>query len=64
MKVTIDIKYFAIAIVSFAIAIMLMQGTIQKFVHFAGPLNEMACCVLAGTMGIIALIASIEKSKK
>jgi hypothetical protein len=62
MKVTINIKYFAIAIVSLAIAFLLMLGTIQKYVYFAAPENEMACYILAGTMGIISLFCSFEKS--
>jgi hypothetical protein len=64
MKVTIDIKHFAIAILSFSIAILIAQGTIQKFVHFAGPENEMACFALAGIMGSISLFCSFEKSAK
>jgi hypothetical protein len=64
MKVTIDIKHFAIAILSLTIAMLLAQGTIQKFVHFAGPENEIACFILAGIMGIISLFCSFEKSKK
>jgi hypothetical protein len=64
MKVTIDIKYFSIAIASFLTAILLAQGTIQKFVHFAGPENEMGCFALAGMLGTISLFCSFEKSKK
>lgn len=64
MKVTININHFAITIVSFAIAFLLIQGTIQKFVHFAKPENEIACFILAGIMGIISLLCTFEKSKK
>ena len=64
MKVTIDIKYFAIAIASFTAAILLAQGTIQKFIHFAGVENEMGCFAMAGLMGTISLLCSFEKRKK
>jgi hypothetical protein len=33
-----------------------MTGTIQNYIHFAGPLNEMACAVMAGTMGLLGVI--------
>lgn len=64
MKVTIDIKYFAIAIASFSTAILLAQGTIQKFIHFAGVENEIACFALAGMLGTVSLFCSFEKRKK
>lgn len=63
MKVTINIKYFAIAISSWVTAILLAQGVIQKIIHFAGPENEIGCFVLACTMGTISAICIFEKTK-
>jgi hypothetical protein len=43
------------SIVSFGVAYSIMMGTAQKYVHFAGELNELGCTVIALTMGIISL---------
>lgn len=43
-------------IVSFFIAYSIIIGWAQEVVHFAGPLNEMFCTILALTMGFISLI--------
>jgi hypothetical protein len=51
-----NLKMMCTAIVSFFIAYSIMVGWAQEVVHFAGPLNEMFCTILAGTMGIISLI--------
>jgi hypothetical protein len=34
-----------------------MNGTAQKYVYFAGELNELGCAVIALTMGILSLLA-------
>jgi hypothetical protein len=33
-----------------------LVGIAQQYVHFAGPLNEMAVFILASTMGFMSLI--------
>jgi len=45
------------SIVSLFIAYSILMGWAQEVVHFAGPLNEMGCMVIAGTMGIMCLFA-------
>ena len=45
------------SVLSFTIAYWIMNGTAQKYVYFAGELNELGCCVIALTMGILSLIA-------
>ena len=43
--------------ISFLIAYWIMNGTAQQYVHFAGELNELGCCVIALTMGVLSLFA-------
>ena len=43
--------------VSFLVAYSIMNGTAQKWVHFAGELNELGCTVIALTMGFLSLWA-------
>ena len=46
-----------IVLISYGIAIGILNGTIQNYVYFAGELNEMAVTILAGTMGTMTLFA-------
>ena len=50
-----NLKILCTAIVSFFIAYSIIIGWTQEVVHFAGPLNEMFCFILSGTMGIMCL---------
>ena len=43
--------------ISFLIAYWIMNGTAQQYVHFAGEINELGCCVIALTMGFLSLMA-------
>ena len=45
------------AIASFYIGFAIIDGTAQQYVHFAGPLNELGCAVIALTMGTMCLVA-------
>lgn len=45
------------AIGSLGIAYSIMNGTAQKYVHFAGEINELGCTVIALTMGILCIFA-------
>lgn len=45
------------AVCSFYVFFGILNGTIQEYIYFAGPLNEVGCAVIAGTMGIGGLIA-------
>jgi len=63
MKITLDLKFLAIAIVSGIVAAMTVTESIDKYIHFAGELNAMAFFFLSTLMCIGSLIMSIEKSK-
>ena len=45
------------AIVSFGVAISILNGTAQQYVTFAGELNELGCAVIALTMGVLSTYA-------
>ena len=47
------------SIAAFVIAFMTMQGTLQKHIYFADPLNEMFFCVAALMIGFIYLYLGI-----
>lgn len=53
-----------ISILSFGLAILLMMGIPQKFIHFAGPDNEIGCCFIAYLMGGIALYGACTPDEK
>jgi hypothetical protein len=42
------------AFASFFVAINILNGTAQQYVHFAGELNELGCAVIALTMGVLS----------
>tara|TARA_Y100001958_G_scaffold159348_1_gene160477 strand:+ start:1468 stop:1662 length:195 start_codon:yes stop_codon:yes gene_type:complete len=64
MKVTINLKPFAISMASFAIAYSIVTEKIDQYITFAGEANAFGCFVLASTMGLMALVASFEKTTK
>jgi len=43
------------AIGSFFVGVSILNGTAQQYVHFAGPLNELGCAVIALTMGTLCI---------
>lgn len=43
------------SVLSFFMAITILNGTAQQYVHFAGELNELGCAVIALTMGVLSL---------
>jgi hypothetical protein len=45
------------SVLSFFMAITILNGTAQQYVHFAGELNELGCAVIALTMGVLSLYA-------
>ena len=45
------------SIVSFFVAITILNGTAQQYVYFAGELNEIGCAVIALTMGVLSIYA-------
>jgi hypothetical protein len=61
-NINIHLGYCIAAIASFGIAYYTAQGTVQNYIHFADPLNEMAFCVAALFMGVICLPMAFSKS--
>ena len=51
----LDFRFLSISIVSMLVGFFTITGTIQSIIQFSDPLNEMAFCVLAFTMGLISL---------
>ena len=45
------------SVLSFFVAISILNGTAQQYVTFAGELNELGCAVIALTMGVLSLYA-------
>lgn len=50
------------AIVSYLVAYFILNGTAAEYVHFAGPLNELGCAVIALTMGTLCTFGIDWKS--
>lgn len=50
------------AIISFGVAITILNGTAQQYVPFAGIENEIGCAVIALTMGVLSLVGLDWKS--
>ena len=45
------------SVLSFGVAISILNGTAQQYVTFAGELNELGCATIALTMGVLSLYA-------
>jgi len=56
----IDFKMLATALGALGLGYLTMAGTVQKYIHFADPLNEMAFACITMTMGVVCLF-SIKK---
>ena len=61
-NIDIHLGFLIGSITAFAVAYSTAQGTIQNYIHFADPLNEMAFCVAALFMGVICLPMAFSKS--
>jgi hypothetical protein len=61
-NIDIHLGYCIAAIASFAIAWGTAQGTVQEYIHFADPLNEMAFCFAAICMGVICLPLAFSRN--
>jgi hypothetical protein len=46
-----------VVVCSFYVFFGVLNGTIQQHIYFADPLNEMFVAAIAGTMGLLGLIA-------
>ena len=51
----IDFKMLVVALGALGLGYLTMAGTVQKYIHFADPLNEMAFAFMAVFMGVICL---------
>jgi hypothetical protein len=61
----VNLKSLAVSALSFLIVAGLMKGSVQEFIHFADPINELATAALLGMTGIVSLGMSFEtKSSK
>lgn len=64
MKITINILPALGTLIAFGVTYSLLTGTAQKFVPFAGTLNEFATTMLAFLIGVGLLVCSFEKINK
>lgn len=58
------LKLALISLTSFAIAVLIMAGIPQQYIHFAGPENEMGCCFIAFLMGVVTLYGACTPEEK
>ena len=63
MSIKLNLKYTLISVVSFLVAFLTLTGDMQKYIKFAGPLNEMAFCIFAAMLGLFSIAGAIESSK-
>ena len=45
------------SVISIYLFLGILEGTVQKHVHFAGALNEMACAMVTGMLALLCLVA-------
>jgi len=58
------LKLALISLTSFAIAVLLMAGIPQQYIHFAGLENEMGCCFIAFMMVGVTLYGACTPEEK
>lgn len=63
IKFKLNIKSLILAIASFVIAYMTINGSIQSYFKFAGTLNEIGFFIMATLLGTLGLFTSFEKTK-
>jgi hypothetical protein len=63
IKFKLNLKPLILTIVSFTVAAMTANGTIQNYIHFADAINEIGFFVISIVAGIIGLFSSFEKSQ-
>jgi hypothetical protein len=63
MKITVNILNLIAAMAAFVMAYLIVNGTAQSVIHFADPLNEMACFFVALMLGLGFSFMSFEKPK-
>jgi hypothetical protein len=58
MKLTIDLKFFIPAILSFIVAYMTVTSTIDNYIAFAGEVNAMGFFLMSTLLGMLCLFCS------
>ena len=58
------LKLALISLTSFSIAVLIMAGIPQQYIHFAGPENEMGCFFIAFLMGGVTLYGACTPDEK
>jgi hypothetical protein len=64
MKITINILPALGSLIAFGVTYLLLTGTAQKFVPFAGTLNEFSTAMCTTMIGVGLLVCSFEKINK
>ena len=64
MKVTIDLKYFLMMVASLLITVGTVNGSMQKYIKFAGAANDMGFFFMALMMTTVLAFCSFEKTNK
>jgi hypothetical protein len=63
IKVNINVLNLIGTILALLVTISIMNGSAQTVVHFADPINEMACALMSMLLTIGLAITSFEKIK-
>ena len=58
------VLYLLASIGAFGLAVLLMRGTVQEYIEFADPINEIAMCVVAMMMGSASMFVVAEDIRK
>ena len=58
------VLYLLASIGAFGLAVLLMRGTVQEYIDFADPINEIAMCVVAMMMGTATMFLVAEDIRK
>jgi len=53
-SLSISYKALAISVILFTLSFGLLSGTVQSYIHFADPLNEISACICTLTAGTLA----------
>jgi hypothetical protein len=51
-----NLKIIMVSILSLMVGIGILNGTIQEYITFAGPENELGCAVISLSMGVLSLM--------
>lgn len=63
IKFKLNPEMLVLSMVSFLVAYMTVNGTIQSYIYFADVLNEIGFFVMAILLGTLGLFTSFKKTK-